>query len=78
MAGAAFVARQRPAHGPNSFAGLATRQTVPAIKNALIELLHASAYRTGRAGAARALALQEFSLASMSERLIPHYRGVRP
>jgi glycosyltransferase involved in cell wall biosynthesis len=58
-------------------AGLVTKQTVPAIKSALIELLRDSANRTRMAGAARALAVQEFSLASMAERLSALYRNVR-
>jgi glycosyltransferase involved in cell wall biosynthesis len=58
-------------------AGLVIKQTVPAIKDALVEVLRDSANRTRMAGAARALAVQEFSLASMSDRLIALYRSAR-
>ena len=58
-------------------AGLVVRQTVPAIKAALVEVLRDSANRTRMAAAARAVAVHEFSLASMSERLIALYQNVR-
>jgi len=58
-------------------AGIVTNQAVPAIKAALVEVLLDSAAHTRMAGAARALAVKEFSLGSMGSRLVALYEGLR-